>query len=585
MKIISTDNVRYEYIKTNLEGEQKKVLALDNVNIEVEQGSFVSILGHNGSGKSTFAKNINCLLTPTEGTIIVDGLDTSKEENVWEIRKNCGMVFQNPDNQIVATIVESDVAFGLENMGVPTEEIIRRVDEALEWVGMSEHKESVPSMLSGGQKQRIAIAGILAMKPKCIIFDESTAMLDPSGRKEVLDTAIMLNKKENITVILITHYMEEVIFSDKVIVMGNGKVELEGTPQEIFEQSEKLEALKLTTPLVTKIGNMVNSPKMPKNLLSLEKLVEQFPSNTENKTYDFSNIKDTVTTSKDEVVVDIKNLTHIYSKGTTYMSTALDNINLKINRGDFVGIIGHTGSGKSTLIQHMNLILKPTEENAEIIVCGEDILKNKENLRAVRKKIGLIFQYPEYQLFETTVFADVAYGCKNLKMTEEEIKKNVEEALEFVGIDKKFYEKSPFELSGGQRRKVAIAGVIAMKPEILILDEPVAGLDPISRQELLENIEKMRVEWGTTIILVSHSMDDVAKMANKVLVMEASKMVYYDNTKEVFKNASHLREMGLEVPTTTQILEVLKDKGYNVPLDILEIDNVVKIMEQILIEN
>ncbi len=585
MKIISTENVRYEYIKTNLEGEEKKVLALDNINIDVEEGQFISILGHNGSGKSTFAKNINCLLTPTDGTIIVDGLDTSNPENVWEIRKNCGMVFQNPDNQIVATIVESDVAFGLENMGVPTTEIIQRVDEALEWVGMTEYKDSVPSMLSGGQKQRIAIAGILAMKPKCIIFDESTAMLDPSGRKEVLDTALMLNKKENITVILITHYMEEVIFSDKVLVMGNGKVELEGTPQEIFAQTEKLEELMLTTPLITKIGNQVTNSKLPRNLLSLEQFEEAFPNNTSNKSFDFSNIKDEVKIRKDEVVVDIKNLTHIYSKGTTYMSTALDNINLKINRGDFLGIIGHTGSGKSTLIQHMNLILKPTEADAEIIVCGEDILKNKENLRAVRKKIGLIFQYPEYQLFETTVFNDVAFGCKNLKMSEDEIKKNVEEALEFVGIDKKFYEKSPFELSGGQRRKVAIAGVIAMKPEILILDEPVAGLDPVSRQELLDNIEKMRLEWGTTIILVSHSMDDVAKMANRVLVMEDSKMVYFDDTREVFKNSKHLREMGLEVPTTTQILEILKDKGYDVPLDVLEVENVVKIMEQILSEN
>ncbi len=585
MKIISTENVRYEYIKTNLEGEQKKVLALDNVNIDVEEGQFISILGHNGSGKSTFAKNINCLLTPTEGTIIVDGLDTSNPENVWEIRKHCGMVFQNPDNQIVATIVESDVAFGLENMGIPTAEIITRVDEALEWVGMTEYKESVPSMLSGGQKQRIAIAGILAMKPKCIIFDESTAMLDPSGRKEVLDTALMLNKQENITVILITHYMEEVIFSDRVIVMGNGKVELEGTPQEIFEQTEKLEELMLTAPLITKISNLVNSPKLPKNLLSLEQLAEVFPNNTNNKTFDFSNVKDKELTRNEEVVVDIKNLTHVYNKGTTFTATALDNINLKINRGDFLGIIGHTGSGKSTLIQHMNLILKPTSDKTEIFVCGEDILKSKENLRAVRKKIGLIFQYPEYQLFETTVFNDVAFGCKNLKMSEEEIKKNVEEALEFVGIDKKVYDKSPFELSGGQRRKVAIAGVIAMKPEILILDEPVAGLDPVSRQELLDNIEKMRLEWGTTIILVSHSMDDVAKMANRVLVMEDSKMVYFDETKEVFKNSKHLREMGLEVPTTTQILEILKDKSYNVPLDVLEIDNVVKIMEQILTEN
>ncbi len=584
MKIISASNVRYEYTKINLEGEEKKVLALDNVSLDVKQGEFLSILGHNGSGKSTFAKNINCLLTPTEGTIIVDGLDTSKDENVWEIRKNCGMVFQNPDNQIVAAIVENDVAFGLENMGVPTEEIIQRVDEALKWVGMEEYRESVPSMLSGGQKQRIAIAGILAMKPKCVIFDESTAMLDPSGRKEVLETALMLNEKENITVILITHYMEEVIFSDRVIVMGDGKIEMEGTPEEIFTQGEKLESLSLTIPLITKIGNKVKSDKLPRNLLSLEQFEAILPENTANKTFDFSDIKDEVEESKNEVVVDIKNLTHVYNRGTTFEAIALDDVNIKINRGEFIGIIGHTGSGKSTLIQHMNLILKPTSDKTEIVVCGEDILKNKENLRAVHKKIGLIFQYPEYQLFETTVFADVAFGCKNLGMNEEEVKKNVIEALNFVGIDERFYDKSPFELSGGQRRKVAIAGVIAMKPEILILDEPVAGLDPVSRQELLDNIEEMRQKWGTTIILVSHSMDDVAKMSNKVIVMESGKAIYYDTTKEVFKNTEHLTNIGLEVPTTSKMLEILKKKGYNVPLDILSADNVVKIIDRILSE-
>ncbi len=582
MNIISASNVRYEYTKVNLEGEERRVLALNDVSLDVKQGEFLSILGHNGSGKSTFAKNINCLLTPTDGTIIVDGLDTKNEDNVWEIRKSCGMVFQNPDNQIVATIVESDVAFGLENMGVPSEEIIERVDEALKWVGMEEYRESVPSMLSGGQKQRVAIAGILAMKPKCVIFDESTAMLDPSGRKEVLETALMLNKKENITVILITHYMEEVIFSDRVIVMGDGKIEMEGTPEEIFSQGEALESLSLTIPLITKIGNKVQSEKLPRNLLSLEQFEKFLPENKDNKVFDFSDIKDVVIETKDEVVVDIKNLTHIYNRGTTFESIALDDVNIKINRGEFIGIIGHTGSGKSTLIQHMNLILKPTVDNSQIIVCGEDILKNKENLRAVRKKIGLIFQYPEYQLFETTVFLDVAFGCKNLGMNEEEIKKNVKEALDFVGIDERFYDKSPFELSGGQRRKVAIAGVIAMKPEILILDEPVAGLDPVSRQELLNNIEEMRQKWGTTIILVSHSMDDVAKMSNRVLVMEKGKAIYFDNTKEVFTNTEHLKRIGLEVPTSSQILEILNKKGYKVPLDILDVNNVVKIIDRIL---
>lgn len=585
MNIISAENVGFEYTKTNLDGGIKKIRALEDVSFDVEQGEFVSILGHNGSGKSTLAKNINCLLTLTEGTIIVDGLSSVDEENFWEIRKSCGMVFQNPDNQIVATLVESDVGFGLENLGVPTEEIIERVDEALKWVGMEEYKESVPSMLSGGQKQRVAIAGILAMRPKCVIFDESTAMLDPNGRKEVLETALMLNKKENITVILITHYMEEVVLSDRVIVMGDGKIQFQGTPEEVFAQRERLENLKLTIPLVTKISNMVKSDKIPKNILSLEQLEEVFPSNEEGKVFDFSNIEDIKKSSGEEIIVDMQNITHTYNVGTSFSKVALDDVSLQINRGDFLGIIGHTGSGKSTLIQHMNLILKPTNEDAKIFVCGDDILEDKENLRAVRKKIGLIFQYPEYQLFETTVFDDVAFGCKNLGFDEEKIDKAVREALEFVGVEESSFDKSPFELSGGQRRKVAIAGVIAMQPEILILDEPVAGLDPVSRQELLDNIESMRKKLGITIILVSHSMDDIATMTNKVVVMDNSKLIYYDKTENIFNNAEHIVEMGLEVPTTTKILQILKRKGYDVPQNIISFENIVNIIDIVLSEN
>ncbi len=585
MNIISAENVGYEYIKTNLEGDIKKIRALENVSFDIKQGQFVSILGHNGSGKSTLAKNINCLLTVTEGTIIVDGLSTINEENFWDIRKNCGMVFQNPDNQIVATLVENDVGFGLENLGVPSEEIIKRVDEALKWVGMEDHKESVPSMLSGGQKQRVAIAGILAMRPKCIIFDESTAMLDPNGRREVLETALMLNKQENITVILITHYMEEVVFSDKVIVMGEGKIQFEGTPIEVFAQRERLEELKLTIPLVTKISNLVESDKLQKNILSLSEFKEKFPAKTGDKVIDFSDIVEQDRASKEDVVVDIRNLTHTYNIGTSFSKVALNDVSLKINHGDFIGIIGHTGSGKSTLIQHMNLILKPTSEDSKIFVCGDDILQNKENLKAVRKKIGLIFQYPEYQLFETTVYNDVAFGCKNLGFSEEETDIAVREALGFVGIEERFFDKSPFELSGGQRRKVAIAGVIAMRPEILILDEPVAGLDPVSRQELLDNIENMRNKLCITIILVSHSMDDIATMTNKVIVMDNSELVYYDQTKNVFKNVEHLEKIGLEVPTPTKMLQIIREKGYDVPLTILSIENVVRIIERILSEN
>ena len=249
-KMIECKNVVFKY-STVEEGIEK--IAIDGLNLEVSKGEFLVILGHNGSGKSTVAKHMNALLTPTEGTVIVNGLDTSDENNIWDIRSTAGMVFQNPDNQLVATIVEEDVAFGPENLGIPPQEIRERVDAALEKVGMSEYKRHAPHLLSGGQKQRIAIAGILAMQPKCIIFDEPTAMLDPSGRKEVINNIKELNKKHGITVILITHYMDEAAEADRVIVMDKGKAIIEGVPRDVFSHVETMKKIGLDVPQVTEI--------------------------------------------------------------------------------------------------------------------------------------------------------------------------------------------------------------------------------------------------------------------------------------------------------------------------------------------
>ena len=255
-KMIECKNVVFKY-STGEEGIEK--IAIDGLNLEVNNGEFLVILGHNGSGKSTVAKHMNALLTPTEGTVIVNGLDTCNEENIWDIRSTAGMVFQNPDNQLVATIVEEDVAFGPENLGVPPQEIRQRVDDALEKVGMSEYKRHAPHLLSGGQKQRIAIAGILAMQPKCIIFDEPTAMLDPSGRKEVMKTIKRLNKEENITTLHITHFMEEAVDADRVIVMEKGKKLLEGTPKEVFSKIDTLKNIGLDVPCMTELSNLLKS--------------------------------------------------------------------------------------------------------------------------------------------------------------------------------------------------------------------------------------------------------------------------------------------------------------------------------------
>ncbi len=254
MKMVKAENVSYEYTKVvEIKGEnvERKLMALQDINIDIEKGDFIAILGHNGSGKSTFAKHLNALVTPSEGTIWVDGMDTKDDSLVWKIRQNTGMVFQNPDNQLVATVVEEDIAFGPENLGVDPKEIRKGVDESLKQVGMDGFQTDTPSKLSGGQKQRIAIAGILAMKPQCIVLDEPTAMLDPVGRKDVMDTVHRLNKENNITIILITHYMDEAVSADKVYVIDDGKIVMKGVPKEVFSQVERMKSYGLDVPQVT----------------------------------------------------------------------------------------------------------------------------------------------------------------------------------------------------------------------------------------------------------------------------------------------------------------------------------------------
>lgn len=277
MGIIKADDVTFEYIRRDEEGNVEGITtAVDHVSLDIAQGDFIAILGHNGSGKSTLAKHINAILNPTEGTVWVDGMDTSDEDKVWDIRQTAGMVFQNPDNQIIGQVVEEDVGFGPENMGIPTKEIWERVEESLRAVGMYEFRKYSPNKLSGGQKQRVSIAGVLAMHPKCIVLDEPTAMLDPSGRKEVIRAVRALNDVEGVTVILITHYMEEIIHADKVFVMENGGIAMEGTPREIFSQVEKLKALRLDVPQVTLLAYELQKHgiAIPDGILTIEELAD-----------------------------------------------------------------------------------------------------------------------------------------------------------------------------------------------------------------------------------------------------------------------------------------------------------------------
>ena len=542
--MIKIEKLIHDYIQRDDEGNAAGTFrAIDGVDLDVKAGQFIAVLGHNGSGKSTLAKHLNALLFPTEGTVWVDGLDTKDEKNLWEIRREAGMVFQNPDNQIIAQVVEEDVGFGPENIGVPTEEIWKRVEESLKAVGMWKHRKKSPNRLSGGQKQRVSIAGVIAMEPKCIVLDEPTAMLDPNGRKEVINAALKLNREKGITIILITHYMEEAINADKIFVMDRGKIAMHGTPRQIFRQVEKMKELQLDVPQVTLLAYELRQKGLdiPASILTKEELADALMGPL---------------------------------RGTAMQVTALDHVSAEIPDNQFIGLIGHTGSGKSTFVQTLNGLLKVT--SGHIYYNGEDIDGDKFDRKKLRSDVGLVFQYPEHQLFEVDVITDVMFGPRNLGLSDAEAKQRARDALESVRMPKSLYKSSPFDLSGGQKRRAAIAGVLAMRPKILILDEPTAGLDPKGRDEILGLIADMKRDLNMTIILVSHSMDDVARYVDRIMVMGGGKLLYDDEPVKVFRHVKELEELGLAAPQITYIMKLLKERGLDVSTDALTVEEAAK---------
>lgn len=579
MSMIKAENLIFEYEKRDDEGNVIGVRrAIDDICLDIEPGQFIAILGHNGSGKSTLAKHMNAILVPNGGTMWVDGKDTKKEEHIWQVRQSAGMVFQNPDNQIIGTVVEEDVGFGPENLGVPTDDIWKRVEESLASVGMLEYRYHSPNKLSGGQKQRVAIAGVVAMRPKCIVLDEPTAMLDPNGRKEVLKTIEELRRKERITVILITHYMEEVVGADRVIVMDQGHIVMDGATHEVFSQVEKLKEYRLDVPQVTLLAYELKKRgyPIPDGILTTEELlkalvvckkIDKAEENSQNERISFKR-------EEEEPILRLEHVNYIYNPGNAYEKHALKDINLDIYEGQFLGIIGHTGSGKSTLIQHMNGLVKATD--GAIYYKGENIYSEKYNLRQLRNNVGLVFQYPEHQLFEMDVLSDVCFGPKNQGLSDEECKERAIEALQLVGLPEKYYGVSPFELSGGQKRRVAIAGVLAMKPKVLILDEPTAGLDPKGRDEILDQIAYLQKAGNMTVVLVSHSMEDVAKYVDRIVVMNKGAKLFDDVPKAVFSQYKELEKVGLAAPQVTYMMHALWEQGIAVDTQATTIEEAVE---------
>ena len=576
------------------------VSALDGVDLNIEDGEFFCILGGNGSGKSTFAKHLNALLQPDAGTVRINGMDASDPELVYDIRSTAGMVFQNPDDQLVATLVEDDVAFGPENLGVPSAQIAQRVREALKGVGLVGFERHETHALSGGQKQRVALAGVLAMEPRVLILDEASSMLDPRGRKGLMKVCRALHNR-GMTIVMITHFMEEAAEADRVAVFQAGRVAMLGTPEEILTRADELAQLNLDMPASCCLGTALRAKGVPvhaqvREVDMVAEIAQVYADRSGEDTAgrpsaSDSRVLDNVSSATDgtavsEPVIEISHLSHSYSLSarerrrwhkrsvTAGKSSkqalwgndpsspwALRDVSLTVRRGEFLGLAGHTGSGKSTLVQHLNGLIRPQEGSVRAL--GLD-LSNKKDAAAVKAKVGVVFQYPERQLFAETVAQDVAFGPHNLGLPQDEVDRRVESSLSRVGLDLSTVgDKSPFELSGGQQRRVAFAGVLAMEPEVLVLDEPMAGLDPAARRDFLELIDRLHRD-GLTVVMVSHSMDDLANCCDRIVVMNEGAVFAEGTPAQVFAHADELKSIGLGVPAAQRMALALAEAG--VPL-------------------
>lgn len=574
--------------------------ALDGIDLSIKDGEFFCILGGNGSGKSTFAKHLNALLQPDAGTVRINGMDASDPELVYDIRSTAGMVFQNPDDQLVATLVEDDVAFGPENLGVPSAQIAQRVREALKGVGLVGFERHETHALSGGQKQRVALAGVLAMEPRVLILDEASSMLDPRGRKGLMKACRALHAR-GMTIVMITHFMEEAAEADRVAVFQAGRVAMLGTPEEILTQADELAQLNLDMPESCRLGMALRAKGVPVHaqVREADMVADIAQAYAERSGTDIagqpsasdSHVLDNGSSAADgiaasEPVIEISHLSHSYSlsarerrrwrkrSATAGKSSkqalwgndpsspwALRDVSLTVRRGEFLGLAGHTGSGKSTLVQHLNGLIRPQEGSVRAL--GLD-LSNKKDAAAVKAKVGVVFQYPERQLFAETVAQDVAFGPHNLGLPQDEVDRRVESSLSRVGLDLSTVgDKSPFELSGGQQRRVAFAGVLAMEPEVLVLDEPMAGLDPAAHRDFLELIDRLHRD-GLTVVMVSHSMDDLANCCDRIVVMNEGAVFAEGTPSQVFAHANELKSIGLGVPAAQRMALALAKAG--VPL-------------------
>lgn len=574
--LIQCENVRFRHPnRADSQGE-----ALKGINLKIEDGEYVAIVGANGSGKSTLARHLNALYVPTEGRVLIQGMDTRDPQYLQEIRSLVGMVFQSPEDQLVATVVEEDVAFGPENLGLPTAEIQQRVQRSLEVAGMVEHRKRPPHMLSEGQKQRVALAGVLAMSPKCVVFDETTAMLDPGGRAMVRRIIRDLNNR-GLAVIVITHFMAEAVEADRVIVLEKGNLMFDGTPKQLFIQNSDLASYNLDLPHAARIARRLEPiwPSFPRNLLSPEELFNALPrcevcGPLTNKKFAGNGSREL----SGMLAIDARNVSHVYLKDTPLAHLALTDASVQVRDGTSHGLIGSTGSGKSTLLQHLNGLFAP--QTGTVRIGPYQVDAPDVDLKAVRCYAGLVFQNPDFQMFEQYVGDEIAYAPKQQGVTAG-LREIVANAMNRVGLNfQEYKDRYTFGLSGGEKRKVALASILAMDPQILLLDEPTAGLDPVSRRELLGYLKHVRDE-GKSLVVSSHHMEDIAELTDDVTALQHGTSKLSGRTADVFDQITQVEDMGLEPPMVSVVASVLRSKGWPLTHSILRGDDLVQELERL----
>lgn len=570
--LIRLENVSHAYAL----GSGPRVLALKQVSLNIHAGEYVAVVGANGAGKSTLARHLNALLTPDAGTVHIAGLDTRERAHHAEIRRTVGMVFQRPEDQIVATVVEDDVAFGLENVGVPPAEIQTRVQAALKQMNLWDERLRPPHLLSAGQQQRLALAGVLAMRPRCIVFDEVTAMLDPAGRREVRATMRRLHQ-EGFTVIAITHFMDEVLDAERVVALHEGRIAADTTPDAFFADAEALKNLDLALPPAAELGHALQRrfsglSDVPLTVTALVEVLDGLLRRREDSTASSAPQRAPETPPR-PAQIEVHDLGHTYLQGTPLARRALTGVDLRVGRGSTHGLLGATGSGKSTLMQHLNGLLRPQE--GAVRVADFELHDPDVDVKAVRRLAGLAFQMPEVQIFKQYVGDEIAYGPRLQGLEGNALRERVRWAMSLVGLDfDAFKDRMTFALSGGEQRKVALASILALRPEILLLDEPTAGLDPASRRELLGHLQALS-ESGMTLVLSSHQMDDLGLMADYLTVLAEGQSVLSGAASRVFAQGERLYDLGLAVPVVTAVAEGLRARGLALPAGFVRQDALI----------